>query len=391
MNRRAVQETVVLRYWGSHFKSRRHVGLFTAELRPLIDRGWSCHVVVDRQPDDPAWLDELLNMGIHIECERRPRGNFDSRNVWRVYRLCRRIGATILHCDNLHTSPLLGAFLARVPVRIWSKRSMNSHFEECREPTFRERLALSTKLSCLLTTKVMAVSNAVKSELLALSVPADKILLRHNPRRLVPLMESAREATRKNWGVAEADVVILTIGHAAPVKGWDLLLRAFCRVAEVEPRARLVLVGSYSVGGEEPFNAEINRYITTPPLRGKVFFTGHISSVEAALQSADIYVSPSRSEGFSYALIEALDAKLPCVASRVGIAEDVIRPGVNGLLFDRGDEGALSGALTRLASDDEIRKQFARQARVPTCIATVKEYAERMALDYESLLTASAP
>jgi glycosyltransferase involved in cell wall biosynthesis len=388
MNRRAIPETVILRYWGSHFKSRRQVALFAAELRPLIDRGWSCHMVVERKPDDSAWLQELLDMGVHIEYERRPRANFDSRSVWRVYCLCRRIGATVLHCDNLHTSPLLGAFLARVPVRVWSKRAMNSHFEEGRESTFRERLAFATRLSCLLATRVIAVSNAVKTELVALSVPAAKILLRHNPRRLGPLMESARGATRKSWGFAEADVVIVTIGHAVPVKGWDILLRAFCTVAQVEPRAKLVLVGSYGAGSEDPFVAEINRCVTTPILRGKVFFTGHISNVDAALQAADIYVSPSRSEGFSYALIEGLDAGLPCVASRVGIAEDAIQSGVNGLLVERGDETALADALSRLICDDELRKRFAHHARVPACIPTMEQYAERMAVDYETLLTA---
>lgn len=268
---------------------------------------------------------------------------------------------------------------------------MNPHFEEGREPTLRERVALAIRLSCFLATRVMAVSRVVKAELLDLGVPAGRILVRHNPRRLGPLSEpAAREATRKSWGFAEADVVVVTVGHAVHVKGWDLLLRAFCRVAHVEPRARMVMVGSCSAGAEKPFVEEISRYAMKRALSRKVFFTGHISDVAAALQSADVYVSPSRSEGFSNALVEALEAGLPCIASRVGIAEDIIQSDVNGLLVERGNEGALTDALSRLTSNDEVRQRFARHAHVPPCIPTMEEYAERMAIDYETLLRAVA-
>jgi len=380
-------EVVVLRWWGSHFKSLRQTGVFAAEFRPLRARGWRCHLVLERKPDNPDWLKELIELGVHLEYEQRPSGNFDWHCVLAVARLCRRTRATVLHCDNMHTSPLLGAILARVRVRLWSKRSMNAHFEEGRPPTFRDRLATTTRLSCSLATRVMAVSGAVKEEMVSLGVPERKIWVRHNPRRLGELSGAVdRTAVRTAWGCSDAEVVILSVGHAAPVKGWDILLRAFARVARAEPRAKLVLVGDAGLPASNTFGDQLRRFVADQKLDGKVIFTGHLVDVQPAFQSADIFVSPSRSEGFSNALIEALEAGLPCVAARTGIAADVMQEGVNGFLVERGDETALAAALERMVHEDQLRQSCRQRASVPASIPTLDEYAEQLARDYDSLL-----
>lgn len=91
-----------------------------------------------------------LRKGETWSCNRILSAQF----VARACALCRRLKCSVFHCDNMHTSPLIGAAVAQVPVRIWYKRSMNAHFEECRGPGWRERLAVSTRLSCCLATRV---------------------------------------------------------------------------------------------------------------------------------------------------------------------------------------------------------------------------------------------
>jgi glycosyltransferase involved in cell wall biosynthesis len=386
-----VCDKVLIRYWGSRLKEPLHAKRLASLFMPLAVKNWQIHLVLERLPEDPSWLKPFAEMGVGLETAPRPRRQFDWRCIANTYHLCRRVHPSVIHCDNLHTSPMIGAALAGVPVRLWSKRAMNPNNEECRPPSFRERIALSTRVTIRIATRVIAVSGSVKDELVQMGIPADRILVRCNPKRLgLSADKTGRETSRKQLGCDKSEVVILTIGHAVPVKGWDLLLRAFSRVAEVEPRARLILVGSFNANHERAFYTLLESYVAEQKLANKVIFTGHVEDIGPVLKAADLFVMPSRSEGFSQALIEALQAGLPCIATRVGIAEDVIEDGVNGFLVGRGDEGGLAQAMLRLAQEEGLRKQLAQNAVVPACIPTLQEYAENLACDYESLLAMSA-
>lgn len=376
---------VVLRYWGSHFKSLHQATCFAAEYRPMRSRGWSCHLVLERMPANDAWLGELRKIGVRLHYRPRPRRQLDYRSIRDVYALCRAVKATLFHCDNLHVTSLVGAWLAGVPVRVWSKRSMSNHFEQLRAPTLKERVAFTTRLSCRLATSVIALSQAVKEELVSLGVPGSKIVVRGNPRKLSGTGSGGGAvAIRGDWGFSEADVVVLSVAHAVPVKGWDLLLRAFANMASLAPRARLLLVGSHQSSIEVGYYGELTRFIANNRLTDRVVFTGHLGDIRPVLRMADLFVLPSRSEGCANALIEAMDAGLPCVSTRVGNAEEVIADGVNGLLVERGDEAGLTRALFRLVQEDALRRRFRTRAAVPATIPTLAEYAERLAVDFES-------
>jgi glycosyltransferase involved in cell wall biosynthesis len=267
---------------------------------------------------------------------------------------------------------------------------MSAHYEQGREPAFRERLALATRMSSHCATRVFAVSSAVRTELIEMRIPPERVMVRHNPRMLsVDHIALDRSTVRRSLNWAETDKVIITIGHAVPVKGWDLLLRAFGHVVEIEPLARLVLIGSFTADHERACHANMQRWIADHDLGDRITFTGHLSNIACVLKAADLFVMPSRSEGFSLALVEALQAGLPCIATRVGIAEDVIKDGVNGFLVNRGDENGLVQRLLRVLQDETLRKRLAQTAVVPACIPTLEEYAENIACDYESLLSRS--
>ena len=384
-------KTCLVRYWGSHLKSERHVQKLVAHLMPLVTRGWHCYLVVERLPEERSWLEPFQALGIRLVVLPRPRGNFDFKCVARAYALCRQLRCSVFHCDNMHTSPLLGAFLARVKVRIWSKRSMSAYYEQGRQPGLRERIALATRTSSFCATRIFAVSRQVQKELVEMGTPQGRVVVRHNPHMLsVERIAYDRMAVRQSLGLADTDKVVINVGHAVPIKGWDLLVSAFARVAEAEPQARLILVGSFTANHERACYADLQRRIAEHDLKAKVTFTGRVGDIGRVLQAADMFVMPSRSEGFSLALVEALQAGLPCIATRVGIAEDVIEDGVNGFLVGPGDEGGLAQAMLRLTQEEALRKQLAENAVVPACIPTLEEYAENLACDYESLLAMSA-
>jgi glycosyltransferase involved in cell wall biosynthesis len=265
----------------------------------------------------------------------------------------------------MHLSPLVGAALARVPVRIWFKRAMEPYYEEVRAPTLRDRLALSVRASCLLATRVLTVSATVRDELVSLGIPTHKLVVFPNPvlgeearaRRL-----ALREEARASFGFLAHDLVMTTVGHAVPVKGWDVLVRAFASIASACPTARLLLVGSTSADHERPFFNLVSGLVESLALTDRVTFPGHTEAL-TALAASDVFAMPSRSEGYGTALMEALAVGLPCVATRVGIAPQYIRDGVSGLLVERQDEAGLAEALSLLARGQALRERLAANSR----------------------------
>lgn len=379
----------ILRYWGSHFKTRRQVHILAEEFRPMVARGWHCHLVLEREPDCPSWLIDLKRLGIAIHLVPRPSRRFDLKCIRNVLRLCLAVRPDVLICENIHDSPLIGATLARVRAKVWIKRSMNSDFELGIGPTLWNRLALTTRLSCSLATRVIAVSSAVRDELVGLGITNKKILVRPNPRRLGQQNAVNRDAVRRSFGISSTDVVWASVGHAVPVKGWDMLIRAFHQVAASDSRAKLLLIGSLDHAEEIATANRLHAEISHLNLTGRVMLTGHVEDVSSILCSADAFVQASHSEGFSNALIEALEAGLPCLATRVGIATEVIQHGVNGLLVDRFHEESLAQALIELSRDDTLRSAMARNARVPDSIPSLQDYAQRLADDLTALRSPS--
>ena len=163
---------------------------------------------------------------------------------------------------------------------------------------------------------------------------------------------------------------VLFVGRLAPQKGVDTLLRAWTRA----PRGRLVLVG------DGPQEAEL-RAMGAPD----VLFTGRVEDVRPYLQSAAIFVLPSRAEGMSNALLEAMAAGRACIASDIGPNRELIEHERHGLLVPPDDEAALSAALARLAAP-ELRERLGRAARERVRAEfTLDRVVERYAALYESL------
>jgi glycosyltransferase involved in cell wall biosynthesis len=377
----------LIRYWGSYFKSPRAVSNMVTQLGVPMAKGWNTYLVCCWPPEEESWLQPLLDMGVKIEYVARAKGNFDWKCMYSVYKLCRRLRCDIFHCDNIHTSPLIGASLARVPVRLWSKRSMNAAFEEGRKETIRDKIVISVRLSCLLATKTLAVSRTVRDELIKLRIPSSKSMVFNNPMDSTNLRPADRDKARAAYEYTPNEIVIMTIGHAVSVKGWDMLLRAFSDITSEVPQARLLFVGSINGNNESPYYEELARFIDRNGLRMKVKFTGHLTDISEALATSDIFVLSSRSEGFSNALIEGLASGLPCVSTLVGGASELIRPGVNGFLIERENYREMAKVLLTLAKDSNLRKRLAEGAKTtPLGIPTMEEYGKRLFNFYESLI-----
>jgi glycosyltransferase involved in cell wall biosynthesis len=374
------------RYWGSHFKSARHAANLAIEFQVLASRGWNCNLVLEHLPEDSLWLDQFKQLGVTLSTLPRPRSQFDISHAQAIRRLCLQTNCNVFLCENMHMSPLIGATAAAVPVKLWYKHSMNSCYEEARAPGIREKISISTRLSAKLSSRVVAVSSSVRNELLELGIPHHKVVVLNNPRPEIKSNLPCREQARAFLDIPGDALVVAALGRAESVKGWDILLKAFQPVKARNPQVLLVLAGSCSSRGDSSFKQELDKIIEQNNISSSVRFTGHLSDSSLLLRAADLFVLPSRSEGCCLSLLEALEAGLPCIASRVGNAAEVLTTSKAGILIDRGDQHQLKEALRLLIENEQKRKAMANQARVPEHIPDRLTHANQLADLYEDLI-----
>jgi glycosyltransferase involved in cell wall biosynthesis len=154
--------------------------------------------------------------------------------------------------------------------------------------------------------------------------------------------------------------VLLTVGAVIPRKGHDVLVGALARIKDLPWRS--VVVGSLD---RAPATARaLERRIARAGLGGRVALWGGLDDTDlaAAYHGADLFVLPSRHEGYGMVFAEALARGLPVVACRAGAAVDTV-PADAGILVDIDDEVALAEVLRRLLTDVSLRRAMAKAAR----------------------------
>ena len=139
--------------------------------------------------------------------------------------------------------------------------------------------------------------------------------------------------------------VVTTIGNIRPVKGHDLLVRAAATVLKRFPACSFTVAGAVLEPG---YFAELLQMVQDLGLARQFHFVGDVGDLRAHLQTADIFVLPSRSEGFSNAILEAMACGLPVIATDVGGNGEAVQDGLNGFVIASEDSEALARAVLRL-------------------------------------------
>jgi len=377
----------IVHYWGGCPTSLTSKGQrFLAVIERCQQKGWRNFLLCAKIPEDHTLVDPFREIGCEIIMQRRSRGEFDVASIWRKYRLLRRLKCDIFHCDNDHTSPLIGAVLARVPIRIWSQLSMSPYYEKGISPKGLHRLAVSTRLSCLCAGRVLAISNQVRQELVDSVGFSKRIDTVHVPVDHSRFANAAPGEIRRELGLLPSDTLITSVGHAIPVKGWDIAIRSFIEVQKRFPRAHLLFAGGTRSPQEKKFFPKLNLLVKDCNASENIHFIGYRHDTPEILKASDIFILPSRSDGLCCALIEAMASGLPCIAAKVGGIPEVINHGKDGLLFERENAEELSGHLTRLIEDKPLRTRIALQATHTSKAFSMKAYVDKIIDCYMTLL-----
>jgi glycosyltransferase involved in cell wall biosynthesis len=146
----------------------------------------------------------------------------------------------------------------------------------------------------------------------------------------------------------ESKPVILCVGRLKPEKDHATLLRAMVKVSD----AHVVLVGDGDI------RLQLKQLADNLGISERVHFLGQRQDIPELIKMADIYVQPSRWEGFGIATLEAMAGGLPIVASNIPGLNQVI--GDAGILFPPGDSDALASAINFLLSSKNMRENFSK-------------------------------
>jgi glycosyltransferase involved in cell wall biosynthesis len=180
-------------------------------------------------------------------------------------------------------------------------------------------------------------------------IDPDRVLTIHNGLDLADWMSDVHAPNKSS------EVKITTVGNIRRVKGHDILIRAAAIILREYPDV------SFSIAGdvlEQDYFAELLNLIQALNLSHRVYFAGGVRDLREHLSASDIFVLPSRSEGFSNAIVEAMATALPIVATDVGGNAEAVIDGVTGFLIPPENPEALAEAIMRLLRDPTRSKRM---------------------------------
>lgn len=299
-------------------------------LKYYHDEGWTIHVLAEGAKNI-AWSDRCID----IPFEKKLTSWKNWRTIGQIYRL---LQAEKYQVISVHTT--LAAFLTRIAVRFYGTNNVKtintSHgylFSEKTPPIKRTFYVAAEKL-CRPATQLLLVMNEEDYRL------AQRYNLSAGTIALIPgmgLPEQAKPAAsaqtiREKFHFQENDVVAVYGAEFSKRKNQQFLINALPAVIQKYPQFKLILAGT----GEEWEHCR--RLIVQKQLTQNILLPGHVDDMISLFGMAQLAISSSKSEGLPFNIMEALQAGLPVLASRVKGHVDLIEEGKNGYLFDLDNE-----------------------------------------------------
>jgi len=195
----------------------------------------------------------------------------------------------------------------------------------------------------------------------------------------------ARDEFNAEFNLPRDARVIACIGRVQRRKGQLDLLEAFGELAARHPDAVLLICGDT---GDTEFVAQIKNRISDLGLESRVMLPGFRDDVASLIRYCELVVHPAHSEGFGLAVLEAMAAGKPVIATRSGGPEEIIEDGVSGLLVPPATPTLLGEAMERVLADIEFAKSIANAARIRAAKFTTAESARQFELLMQDTLSA---
>ncbi|HVH30122.1 MAG TPA: glycosyltransferase, partial [bacterium] len=276
----------------------------------------------------------------------------------------RRHRIDVVHSYNFYANcfAVPAARLAGVPVIVAAIRDTGAFLPP------RHRAA--QRLVCRLAHVVLANAAAVQEWLIGEGYCPEAVQVIRNG---IDLARFARpglgRGVRQELGIPKDAPIIAMLARVNRLKGVEYFVEAAAAVAASFPGARFLVIGDALlktggvIGPNEDYRRELDDRIRRLGLEGRVIFTGFRLDVPELLREVTVAVHPSLSEALSNAVLEAMTAGIPVVATRVGGTPEIIEDGVTGLLVPPRDSVALANAVCRMLVDRDLAARMGQAGR----------------------------
>lgn len=200
--------------------------------------------------------------------------------------------------------------------------------------------------------KIIAISDIVKKEILSRGIPCNKVIRLYNAINIDKFYRNTDKPFNKN------KIIIGNVSRLLPEKkGQDILIQAIFKLKDRYPDIKCLFAG------EVPNNnikilERLKVMCTSLHLEKNVEFLGNVNDVSGFLDNIDIFVLPSRYEGFGISLIEAMAKGIPCIASNIDGPKEIIKDDNLGLLFESGNAQDLADKLMYRIMNMNINKKL---------------------------------
>lgn len=322
------------------------------------------------------------NIHIEVEHEARERGietqifgckgRFDLRTIRSLRGFIRLNGIDIVHTHGYKAN--IYGYLATLSMNVkrittchnWLSKNLKMNLYEILDKLFLRTFSM-----------VVVVSEALKQEVLNYGIPQNKIAVINNGIN-VNRFQNAHNSLglRKTFGISEDEKIIGTVSRLTAEKGHVHLLKAAKNIITEFPHVKFLIIG------DGPLKKELEGISSMLQLEGKVIFAGLRKEIPDILGFMNIFVLPSLTEGTPMALLEAMAAGKPLIASRVGAIPKIIEHGRNGVLVEPGNSESLCSAITDLLRNPQKANTIALAG-----LKTInnKFSSQRMAEDYRQV------
>ena len=351
------------------------VGRFFSNVLPRINKNrYNIIPCVLRKKD--ALNDLFMSQGINIRYLAKAK--FDPSTFMTLLKIIKEEKINILHLHQYGSSNFgrLAGFVVGVPVIIHSHDN---------DPNYRLYQRIADIILAHFTDRVIAVSESAKdSTIKKRGIREDKVVVMHNA---IPLDEfheltpDQKEEERSRLGINPDYKIVGTVTRLREEKGNKYLLEAAVGVLKVFPKTVFLIVG------DGPLREELQNLCKKLNIAENVLFYGFSGDIQKFYSIFDIKVIASVTEGFPFALVEAMAMGKAIVATEVGGPKEILKDGETGLLVPAKDSRMLARKIVYLLKNLQEIKRLARNAKKESKKYDIEVYVRELEKEYDDLLS----
>ena len=318
---------------------------------------------------DKKMLSEL-NSKVHIQLQHRPVGKKDLiKTSIKIYTYVKKHNISIIHCNSFNSPELV--FIAKL-----LKPNTKIFYTIHGMGQYKKLNKVRKIYRNIICRKIFSISRSVEKDLKKYGA---------NTRKCTTIYNGI-DTSRFKMNIKTFDPSKVILGNIAriepSIKGQDILVDAVRKIKKNYPNIKCLIAGKASDDNNKDYNSLI-KFISDNKLEKNITFLGNISDTPSFLSKIDIFVLPSKSEGFGISLVEAWCSGVPTIASNIEGPEELTNSEKVGRLFEKNNSDSLSSVIQSMINDfkKEKEKAISSMTRIRgkydirnTCDILINEY-----------------